>query len=60
MERYRGMAIPHLPVVVVDACGYGHHEAAHRSLAQLAFFGGSLHTDTATLCALLTADTRVM
>lgn len=42
-----------LPVVVVDACGSGHHEAAHRSLAQLAFFGGSLHTESATLCALL-------
>ncbi len=43
----------YLPVIVIDACGYGHHEAAQRSLAQLAFFGGSLHTDTATLCALL-------
>jgi nicotinamidase-related amidase len=43
----------YLPVVVVDACGYGNHEAAQRSLAQLAFFGGSLQTDTATLCTLL-------
>lgn len=43
----------YLPVVVVDACGYGNREAAQRSLAQLAFFGGSLQTDTATLCTLL-------
>jgi nicotinamidase-related amidase len=43
----------YLPVVVVDACGYGNHEAAQRSLAQLDFFGGCLQTDTATFCTLL-------
>lgn len=43
----------YLPVVVVDACGYGNHDAAQRALAQLAFFGGTLRTDSATICAHL-------
>jgi nicotinamidase-related amidase len=43
----------YLPVVVVDACGYGNHDAAQRALAQLAFFGGTLCTDGATICAHL-------
>jgi nicotinamidase-related amidase len=43
----------YLPVVVVDACGYGNHDAAQRALTQLAFFGGTLCTDSATLCTYL-------
>ncbi|MGW4243341.1 cysteine hydrolase family protein [Nocardia sp. NPDC004722] len=43
----------YLPIVVTDACGAGHPEAAERSLAALAFAGGSRTTDTATLTALM-------
>jgi biuret amidohydrolase len=43
----------YLPLVVTDACGHGDAAAAERSLAALAFAGGSLQTDRATLRALL-------
>jgi len=38
---------------VADACGSGDQVAAARSLATLAFAGGSLQTDSATLVAAL-------
>ncbi|WP_256671615.1 cysteine hydrolase [Nocardia cyriacigeorgica] len=43
----------YLPIMVTDACGAGHPEAAQRSLATLEFAGGSLTTDTATLAGLM-------
>jgi biuret amidohydrolase len=43
----------YLPVVVTDACGAGHAEAAQRSLAALEFAGGTLFTDSATFRAAL-------
>ncbi|GAB2562932.1 cysteine hydrolase family protein [Nocardia heshunensis] len=43
----------YLPIVVTDACGAGHPEEAERSLAALAFAGGSRTTDTAALAALM-------
>jgi biuret amidohydrolase len=43
----------YFPVLVTDACGAGHPEAGQRSLETLAFAGGSLQTDTGTLCAAL-------
>lgn len=45
----------YLPVIVTDACGAGDHEAAARSLATLAFAGGSLQTTASTMCDLLSA-----
>lgn len=39
----------YLPILVTDACGAGHSIAAERSLATLAFAGGSLTTDAAVL-----------
>ncbi|WP_062990310.1 cysteine hydrolase family protein [Nocardia anaemiae] len=39
----------YLPILVTDACGAGHPDAAERSLATLAFAGGSLTTDAAVL-----------
>ncbi|MEV6139304.1 isochorismatase family protein [Nocardia sp. NPDC051990] len=39
----------YLPIVVTDACGAGHPTAAERSLATLAFAGGSLTTDAVVL-----------
>jgi biuret amidohydrolase len=43
----------YLPVLVTDACGAGDREAARRSLQTLAFAGGSLQTDTETICAAM-------
>jgi biuret amidohydrolase len=45
-----------VPILVTDACGYGHADAAKRSLETLEFAGGTLQTDTATLTALLGAQ----
>lgn len=42
----------YIPIVVPDACGHGDLAAAERSLATLAFAGGSLQTDSATLIRL--------
>lgn len=44
----------YLPILVTDACGAGHGEAADRALAALKFAGDSLFTDSDTLTALLT------
>jgi biuret amidohydrolase len=43
----------YLPVLVTDACGAGHQEAGQRSLETLAFAGGSLQTDTESICAAM-------
>lgn len=43
----------YLPVVVTDACGWGNQEAAKRSLEALAFAGGSLQADIASLRTIL-------
>jgi nicotinamidase-related amidase len=44
-----------VPILVTDACGYGHADAAKRSFETLEFAGGTLQTDTAELTALLDA-----
>jgi biuret amidohydrolase len=43
----------YIPVVVTDACGAGHQDAAERSLASLRFTGDALMTTSSELCALL-------
>jgi biuret amidohydrolase len=48
-----GADLGYIPVVVTDACGAGHEEAAKRSLDGLAFSGDAILTDTATIAALL-------
>jgi nicotinamidase-related amidase len=48
-----GADLGYIPVVVTDACGAGHEEAAKRSLDGLAFSGDAILTDTATITALL-------
>jgi len=48
-----GADLGYIPVVVTDACGTGHEEAAKRSLDGLAFSGDAILTDTATITALL-------
>jgi biuret amidohydrolase len=42
-----------IPILVTDACGSRDKPAAERSLANLAFAGGSLQTDVETICAVL-------
>ena len=48
-----GMDLGYIPVIVSDACGYGNRAAAERSLSALAFAGGSLQSDSATVIAVL-------
>jgi hypothetical protein len=40
-------------VIIADACGTGHEDAAKRSLDSLAFTGDSLITNTSEFCRLL-------
>ena len=42
----------YIPVLVTDACGAGHAEAAARSLESLKFSGDTLLTDVETICRL--------
>jgi nicotinamidase-related amidase len=48
-----GADLGYIPVVVTDACGAGHEEAAKRALDSLAFSGDAILTDTATITGLL-------
>lgn len=48
-----GSDLGYIPVVVADACGAGHQEAAQRSIASLEFSGDALTTDVDTICAQL-------
>jgi nicotinamidase-related amidase len=41
----------YIPVVITDACGFGHKDAAERSIASLQFAGDALLTKTETICA---------
>ena len=49
-----GADLGYIPVVVKDACGYGHRDAAERSIVGLEFAGDSLLTTVGTFCAQLT------
>lgn len=42
-----------IPIVVRDACGFGHEEAAERSIAGLEFAGDTIVTDVESICARL-------
>jgi len=48
-----GADLGYIPIIVTDACGSGHDDAAARSLAGLAFSGDALFTDVETICAQL-------
>jgi biuret amidohydrolase len=48
-----GADLGYIPVVVKDACGFGHREAAERSFASLEFAGDSILTTVDTFCAQL-------
>jgi Amidases related to nicotinamidase len=42
-----------VPIVITDACGAGHPDAAKRSLDSLAFAGDAWFTNTTTFCRLI-------
>jgi biuret amidohydrolase len=46
-----GSDLGYIPVVVKDACGFGHRDAAERSFASLEFAGDALFTNTDSICA---------
>ena len=48
-----GADLGYVPVVIKDACGYGHRDAAERSIASLEFAGDALLTSVDTICAQL-------
>ena len=48
-----GADLGFIPVVIKDACGYGHRDAAERSIASLEFAGDALLTSVDALCAQL-------
>lgn len=48
-----GADLGYIPIVIEDACGFGHREAAERSVANLKFTGDTLVTDVGTICAEL-------
>jgi nicotinamidase-related amidase len=49
----QGADLGYIPVVVKDACGFGHREAAERSIASLKFAGDALLTNADTFCTQL-------
>jgi nicotinamidase-related amidase len=48
-----GADLGYIPVLVADACGYGHAEAATRSVATLEFCGDAMITNVETICRQL-------
>lgn len=48
-----GADLGYIPVVIKDACGFGHRDAAERSIASLEFAGDALLTDVESFCAQL-------
>jgi nicotinamidase-related amidase len=47
-----GADLGYIPIVVTDACGAGHEDAAKRSIASLEFTGDALMTNVETICRL--------
>src|SRR5262245_51789601 len=48
-----GADLGYIPIVVTDACGAGHAEAADRALASVRFMGDAIVTDIQTIRATL-------
>jgi nicotinamidase-related amidase len=47
-----------IPVIITDACGAGHDEAAQRSIDALKFAGDAVLTDASTFCQTILAAGR--
>ena len=52
-----GADLGYIPVVVKDACGFGHCDAAERSIASLDFAGDAFLTNVETICAQIGRNT---
>jgi nicotinamidase-related amidase len=52
-----GVDLGYIPIVVTDACGAGHAEAAERALASIEFMGDAILTDIQTIKAILSPTT---
>jgi nicotinamidase-related amidase len=50
-----GADLGYIPVIIKDACGFGHADAAQRSIASLEFAGDSLITTVEEFCAKIAA-----
>ncbi|HZM27909.1 MAG TPA: cysteine hydrolase [Gemmatimonadales bacterium] len=48
-----GADLGYIPIVVTDACGAGHADAAERALATLRYAGDALFTTVAEICDVL-------
>ena len=48
-----GADLGYIPIIVSDACGCGHEDAAARSIENLRFLGDVLFTDTSEICTQL-------
>jgi nicotinamidase-related amidase len=48
-----GVDLGYIPIVITDACGFGHRDAAGRSVASLEFSGDALLTNVETICSQL-------
>jgi nicotinamidase-related amidase len=46
-----GADLGYIPVVIKDACGFGHRAAADRSISSIEFAGDTLLTNVETICA---------
>jgi nicotinamidase-related amidase len=46
-----GADLGYIPVVIKDACGFGHRDAADRSISSIEFAGDTLLTNVETICA---------
>src|SRR5262249_31586593 len=47
----QGADLGYIPVVVKDGCGFGHRDAAERSIEGLEFAGDALITNVESICA---------
>src|SRR5580692_10973351 len=50
-----GADLGYIPVVIKDACGFGHRDAADRSMASLEFAGDAMFTSVEGMCSQLKA-----
>ena len=53
-----GADLGYIPVIVKDACGFGHADAAARSIASLEFAGDALITGVDAICEQFRLHTR--
>jgi biuret amidohydrolase len=53
-----GADLGYIPVIVKDACGFGHADAAARSIASLEFAGDALITSVDAMCEQFRLHTR--